>query len=89
MSKADIADVEDKVKAVIQVAGMNSLVRIDPKDDTKGTWFRAVSISLIITHHARFLLFPTRPKPVLAPLWHTLTHTVKQNIRPARPPNHV
>lgn len=53
-------DVQDKVKAVVQVAGLNSLVRIDPKDDEKGEWFRAVCpvpsfYSLFLTPYPRSL----------------------------------
>lgn len=46
------ADVEHKVKAVVQVAGLHSLVKIDPNDDDKGAWFRSVSLS----QHSLFLL---------------------------------
>lgn len=37
--------VEQKVKGVIQVAGMNTLVRPDPTQDDKREWFRPVSSS--------------------------------------------
>ncbi|KAK6907347.1 hypothetical protein I203_101340 [Kwoniella mangroviensis CBS 8507] len=33
-------EVEQKVKAVIQVAGLHSLVRPDPNDEVKRSWFR-------------------------------------------------
>lgn len=38
-----VPDVQQKVKAVVQVAGMHSLVRIDPKDIVKQDWFRKVN----------------------------------------------
>lgn len=36
-------EVEEKVRAVIQVAGINNLVRPDPTDDDKIEWFREAS----------------------------------------------
>jgi len=33
-------DVERKVKAVVQVAGLHSLVRIDPDNESRRNWFR-------------------------------------------------
>lgn len=39
-----IADVEDQVKIVIQVAGMNTLVRPDPRDEDKILWYRQVRV---------------------------------------------
>lgn len=38
------ADVTDRVRAVIQVGGMHSLVKPDPTDDEKTEWFRHVSL---------------------------------------------
>lgn len=40
---ADVVDVDQKVKAVVQVAGMHSLVRIDNDNESRRAWFRAVS----------------------------------------------
>jgi hypothetical protein len=37
------ADVQGKVKAIVQVAGMHSIVRIDPNNETRRAWFRKVS----------------------------------------------
>lgn len=34
-------DVESKVKAVVQVGGLHSLVRVDPNNETRRNWFRA------------------------------------------------
>ena len=36
-------DVDRKVKAIVQVAGLHSLVRIDPQAAEKRDWFRKVS----------------------------------------------
>jgi len=44
----DETDVEDKVAAVIQVGGMNTLVRPDPTNDQRRAWFREVSLVLSI-----------------------------------------
>jgi histone deacetylase 6 len=38
-------EVEHKVKAVVQVAGLHSLVRIDPQNESRRAWFREVSIA--------------------------------------------
>lgn len=35
-------EVERKVKAVVQVAGLHSLVRIDVNNDSRREWFRNV-----------------------------------------------
>jgi hypothetical protein len=37
------ADVQGKVKAIVQVAGMHSIVRIDPNNETRRAWFRKAS----------------------------------------------
>jgi histone deacetylase 6 len=42
ITPANLADVDRKVKAVIQVAGMHSLVRIDPEHESRRNWFRTV-----------------------------------------------
>ena len=36
-----LADVSRKVKAVVQVAGMHSMVRIDPTNESRREWFKA------------------------------------------------
>ena len=41
----DCVDVERKVKAVIQVAGLHSLVRIDPVNEGRREWFKRASHS--------------------------------------------
>lgn len=40
---ADNTEVEAKVKAVVQVAGLHSLVRPDPHNESRRDWFRQVS----------------------------------------------
>ena len=42
--EADNIDVVRKVKAVVQVAGMQSMVRIDPDNQYRRDWFKAVSL---------------------------------------------
>lgn len=37
------ADVQGKVKAIVQVAGMHSIVRIDPNNEARRAWFRKAS----------------------------------------------
>lgn len=37
-----LIDVERKVKGVVQVAGLHSLVRIDPTNESRRTWFKKV-----------------------------------------------
>ncbi|OCF43376.1 histone deacetylase 6/10 [Kwoniella heveanensis CBS 569] len=40
MELVNYREVETKVKAVVQVAGLHSLVRIDPNNEEKRAWFR-------------------------------------------------
>ena len=42
--RADRIAVQDRVKAVVQVAGLHSMVRIDPYNESLGKWFRSVSL---------------------------------------------
>ncbi|GHJ85542.1 hypothetical protein NliqN6_1944 [Naganishia liquefaciens] len=44
-------DVEDQVKFVIQVAGMNTLVKPDPRDEDKILWFRQHSMLYLPHDH--------------------------------------
>lgn len=39
MEMVNHCDVEKRVKAVVQVAGLHSLVRVDPHDEPKRKWF--------------------------------------------------
>ena len=36
------------MKAVVQVAGLHSLVRIDPNNESRRAWFRKVSLSAVL-----------------------------------------
>ncbi|WWC96955.1 hypothetical protein V866_003831 [Kwoniella sp. B9012] len=44
-------EVENKVKAVIQVAGLHSLVRPDPNDEVKRSWFRKSNRIYVPSEH--------------------------------------
>jgi len=44
-------EIEEKVTTVIQVGGMNTLVRPDPTQDEKREWFRSVSLPSIMMMH--------------------------------------
>lgn len=39
-SFADEPDIESRVKAIVQVAGLHSIVRPDPTNETRRAWFR-------------------------------------------------
>ncbi|RSH94679.1 Histone deacetylase hda1 [Saitozyma podzolica] len=43
MDLVNTRDVQGKVKAIVQVAGMHSIVRIDPNNETRRAWFRKVN----------------------------------------------
>ena len=48
-----LPDIERKVKAVIQVAGLHSIVRIDPTNESRRDWFKAVRMTCqILNVHA-------------------------------------
>lgn len=45
-----IVAVEEQVKMVVQVAGMNTLVRPDPRQDERIMWYRQVSLPSVDSH---------------------------------------
>lgn len=51
MSLVNDRDVEPLVTAVIQVGGINTLVRPDPYDDDKRAWMRKVSTRHLFFDH--------------------------------------
>jgi len=44
-----MVEVERKVKAVIQVAGLHYLVRPDPQNEGRRAWFREVRLPLLFS----------------------------------------
>jgi histone deacetylase 6 len=43
MELVNLCDVEQRVKAVVQVGGLHSLVRVDPHNESKRNWFKMVN----------------------------------------------
>lgn len=59
MDLVNARDVELKVKAVVQVAGLHSLVRPNPSNKEKLSWFKQVSFFFII-HLSQSQSFPRK-----------------------------
>lgn len=60
MDLVNARDVELKVKAVVQVAGLHSLVRPNPSNKEKLSWFKQVSSFFFIIHLSQSQSFPLK-----------------------------